>query len=143
MKFFGKKNKSENNPDKELNEMLNKLKFDSEMELKKIEAFLNFINNAKKHNINILTMNLEDFIEYLHDLQEKINEKIEFSSKKANKNIPISNEIIQINKIISLIGNYMQKFKFNNLKQIKINDLINLTNQRKEYINELLNPKNE
>lgn len=137
MKFFGKKNKPDDDINKELNSMLKKLEFDSEIEDKKIDILLEFIRQKKKESSNFLTINLEDFADYLNDLQEQIRERIEFSSQKSNENLKLSNELININKILSIINQYsdmMQK----DFKDIKMNELINFALERKEYLKTLL-----
>lgn len=137
MKFFGKKNKPDDEINKELNSMLKKLEFDSEIENRKIDVLLEFIRQKKKESSNFLTINLEDFVDYLNDLQEQIRERIEFSSQKSNRNLKLSNELLNINKILSIINQYadmMQK----DFKDIKMNELINFALERKEYLKTLL-----
>lgn len=142
MKFFGRKNKPDDEINKELKSILQKLEFDSEIENRKIDILLEFINQKRKENSNFLTINLEDFTDYLTDLQEQIREKIEFSSQKSNQNLRLSNELMNINKMLSIINQYADMMK-KDFKDIKMNELINFTIQRKEYLKELLDLKNK
>ncbi|MEM3394280.1 MAG: hypothetical protein QXY79_04465 [Candidatus Methanomethylicia archaeon] len=140
MKFFGRKNKPEDEINKELNQVLKKLEVDSEIENNKIEKLLEFITKTKKGNIDFLNINLEELIDYLNELQDEIRERIEFSSQKSNQNIELSQELIKINKITSLLMQYSQMIQ-KDLKDIKVSELINFALHRKDYLKQLLDLK--
>jgi hypothetical protein len=146
MSIFRKKDK---NPD-ETSLMLKDLEKNSKEEIQKIEFFFKFLNEYRYKNAETLNMNLEDFLEYLVEIEEETNDKIQNQQKSYQNKInldPLFQKYYDLKKIKEFIHSVIKKSqtKIYNLPEInfqktKLKEFINIIEERKNYLNEILKP---
>ncbi|MGC8775843.1 MAG: hypothetical protein ACP5QN_00820 [Minisyncoccia bacterium] len=142
---FGKKDKSPQ-PD-ETSLMLKKLKEDCEKESNAIEIFLNDLNEYNLQNFETLNMTLENFLEYIAEKKEEIENQMQFENNPNKINL-LYQKIKDLNKIQSAIHFFISRSqaKIYNFPEIyfpktKLYEFINILKSRQYYLKELLDLK--